>query len=222
MTNTTLPLPPLTETLTATELSAYLTSKLCHDLISPISALNNAIELSEDDGFQSDIVELLQQSAIKATHKLQFYRLAFGAYGGAESQIDLTEAQQVALHYMQHEKANLNWSELPENLSKFAIKLLLNLICITNKMLPRGGEIVATLFNNTRSPQSEVFILEAKAEHIQIPSYLTAMAFGKLNSSEINAHNIQTYYSLLLAEQAHIELTLKHSETQLIIIATYR
>ena len=59
-------------------------SRLCHDLISPISAINNGIELmnENDEGIIDSSIELLGTSAKQALDRLSFYRVAFGLAGG--------------------------------------------------------------------------------------------------------------------------------------------
>ena len=78
-----------------TDLAALLCSRLCHDLLSPVGALSNGIELLADETdpeMQKRCVELLEQSAKTSTDKLKFFRLAFGAAGGFGEAVDTREA----------------------------------------------------------------------------------------------------------------------------------
>lgn len=214
-------LPPLKTNVNSLGLSSNLSSKLCHDLISPVSAINNAIELSEEEGFQEDIVELLKESAIKASHKLQFYRIAFGAYSNNNQCIDLGEAQKVAINYMSHEKAQLNWTNMPSSLSTPAIKLLLNLLAIANKSLPRGGNIDVSFGLGNQLDQPEAFLLNIAGEQMQLPAAFIELATDGVLAQGINPQNIQIYYSLLLAQEANIRITIKPREKHMFIEAAY-
>ena len=85
--------------LDALDLAALLCSRVCHDVISPVGAINNGLEVLEDErdeqmrGFALD---LIRKSARQASAKLQFARLAFGAAGSAGAQIDLRDAETVS------------------------------------------------------------------------------------------------------------------------------
>ena len=77
---------------TRIDLASLLCSRLCHDLLSPVGALSNGLELlsSEDDPEMRDrCVELLEQSATISTNKLKFFRLAFGAAGGFGERVEV-------------------------------------------------------------------------------------------------------------------------------------
>ena len=84
----------------ALDLAALLCSRVCHDLISPVGAIVNGLEVMEEDKDEETKVfalDLIKKSAKQASAKLQFCRLAFGAAGSAGAQIDLGDAEKVAL-----------------------------------------------------------------------------------------------------------------------------
>ena len=71
--------------MNATDLASLLCSRLCHDLLSPVGALNNGLELmadEQDPAMRERCLELLNESARASANKLKFFRLAFGAAGG--------------------------------------------------------------------------------------------------------------------------------------------
>ena len=81
-----------------TDLAALLCSRLCHDMLSPVGALSNGLELLADEtdqGMRDNVIELLEQSARISTGKLKFFRLAFGAAGGFGEAVPVEEAQDV-------------------------------------------------------------------------------------------------------------------------------
>jgi histidine phosphotransferase ChpT len=128
-----------------TELASLLCSRLCHDLLSPIGALNNGIELLADETdpeMRDRCLELLADSARASANKLKFFRLAFGAAGAFGEEIDTHEAQ-VALEglFGAERRIELGWMVADEKLPKDAVKLLLNLAMIAGDALVRGGRL---------------------------------------------------------------------------------
>ena len=131
-------------TLEALDLAALLCSRVCHDLISPVGAVVNGIEVMEDDADEqtkSFAIELIKKSAMTASARLQFCRLAFGAAGSAGAAIDTGDAEGVARGMMEDEKTRLTWNLPRVLLPKNRVKLLLNLLLLATGTIPRGGSI---------------------------------------------------------------------------------
>ena len=131
--------------MNAVELASLLCSRLCHDLLSPVGALNNGIELladEQDPDMRERCLELLAESARASANKLKFFRLAFGAGGGFGDEIDTHEAR-TALEgiYGPDKRVELGWMVADDKMSKGAIKLLLNLAMIAGDALVRGGRL---------------------------------------------------------------------------------
>ena len=131
--------------MNAVELASLLCSRLCHDLLSPVGALNNGIELladEQDPEMRERCLELLAESARASANKLKFFRLAFGAGGGFGDEIDTREAK-TALEgiYGADKRVELGWMVSDDKLPKGAVKLLLNLAMIAGDALVRGGRL---------------------------------------------------------------------------------
>jgi histidine phosphotransferase ChpT len=131
--------------MNAVDLASLLCSRLCHDLMSPVGALNNGIELmadEQDPEMRDRCVELLADSAKATANKLKFFRLAFGAGGGFGDLIDANEAR-IALEgiFGAERRIELGWMVADDKLSKGAMKLLLNLALIVGDALVRGGRL---------------------------------------------------------------------------------
>ncbi len=122
-------------TLDALDLAALLCSRVCHDVISPVGAIVNGLEVLEDEkdesmrGFAQD---LIKKSAHQASARLQFARLAFGAAGSAGASIDTGDAEQVARGFIQDDRTTLTWTAPRVLLPKNQVKLLLNLLLIAH------------------------------------------------------------------------------------------
>jgi histidine phosphotransferase ChpT len=131
--------------MNAVDLASLLCSRLCHDLMSPVGALNNGIELLADEtdpDMRDKCLELLADSARASANKLKFFRLAFGAAGGFGEAVDTHEAQ-AALEglFGPERRIELGWAIADNKLPKSAVKLLLNLALLAGDALVRGGRL---------------------------------------------------------------------------------
>jgi histidine phosphotransferase ChpT len=127
------------------EFASLLCSRLCHDLLSPVGALNNGIELLTDEHdpeMRARCLDLLGESARASANKLKFFRLAFGAAGGFADEVDTREAR-VAIEglFGGDGRINLGWMVDMPMISKSALKVLLNLVLIAGDSLVRGGRL---------------------------------------------------------------------------------
>src|SRR5690242_17678428 len=127
------------------DLASLLCSRLCHDLMSPVGALNNGIELLADETdpeMRDKCLELLADSARASANKLKFFRLAFGAAGGFGEEIDTHEAE-AALEgvFGAERRIELGWMVAGDKLPKGVAKLLLNLALLAGDALVRGGRL---------------------------------------------------------------------------------
>src|SRR5579872_2532359 len=126
------------------ELAALLCSKVCHDLISPVGAIVNGLEVLDDNPKPEDrdfALDLIRKSAKTASARLQFCRLAFGAAGSAGAQIDLGDAQAMARGHIEDAKTSIVWNLPRVLLPKNRVKLLLNMLIIAQQTIPRGGTL---------------------------------------------------------------------------------
>ena len=129
----------------AAELASLLCSRLCHDLLSPVGAMNNGLELladEQDPEMRDRCMELLADSATASANKLKFFRLAFGAGGGFGETIATHEAKAaIAGLYGAEKRVELGWMVAEDQLPKGATKLLLNLAMLAGDALVRGGRL---------------------------------------------------------------------------------
>jgi len=196
-------------TLDSLDLAALLCSRVCHDVISPVGAIVNGLEVLEDENdasMRDFALDLIRKSARQASARLQFARLAFGAAGSAGAAIDLGDAEQVARGMFQDDKVTLSWSAPRALLPKNRVKLLLNLLVIATNAVPRGGTIDVTVSGDAEASQ---FVLTSKGLNARIPAHVEGLIAGTPESGSVDAHGIQPYYTGLVARAAGMSVALK-------------
>ena len=194
--------------LDALDLSALLCSRVCHDVISPVGAIVNGLEVldeEKDAETQEFALGLIRRSAQQASARLQFCRLAFGAAGSAGASIDLGDAEQVSRNFIQDEKVQLEWKAPRLLLAKNKVKLLLNLLVIAQTGIVRGGTITVTLSDDgTRTDMA----IAAKGQNARIPPHVQDLLAGKSATGSIDAHGIQAYYAGQVARASGMDVDL--------------
>jgi histidine phosphotransferase ChpT len=191
----------------ALELAALLCSRVCHDLISPVGAIVNGLEVLDDDPKPEDrefALDLIRKSAKTASARLQFCRLAFGAAGSSGAQIDLGDAQTVARGHLEDGKTTIAWNLPRLLLAKNRVKLLLNMLVIAQQTIPRGGVL-------TVDPVGEGdrlgFRVAASGLNARIPQNVAdLLSSGQAGS--VDAHAVQPYYTRLLAQACGLKVML--------------
>lgn len=193
--------------LAGMDLAALLCSRVCHDVISPVGAIANGIELLDEgaDEETSEIaMDLIRSSAKNASARLQFARIAFGAAGSAGAHIDTGDAEAVARSYFDNEKkTDLEWHGERALLAKNKVKLFLNLLLVALGAIPRGGLVKAELID----PNGDVkFKITSSGKNGRVPPAFLALLNGEFDEA-IDAHAIQPIYTLQLAQSAGMEVT---------------
>lgn len=189
------------------ELAALISSKICHDVIGPVGAIYNGLEiLNEDDDAeaQSYALSVIRNVTEQASARLQFARFAFGAAGSAGAQIDLGTAEQISRGFIGQGKHKLAWSGLAGYMAKDKVKLLLNLIAVAVTALPRGGEIEVVMQGTADAPS---FVIRCRGTGARAPQHLGAFISGE-DAPPLDALTIQAYYTWRLAQSAGMNLSI--------------
>ncbi|MGB2729626.1 MAG: histidine phosphotransferase family protein [Methylovirgula sp.] len=198
-------------TLSPLDLAALLCSRVCHDVISPVGAIVNGLEVLEEEkdaemrGFALDLVK---KSARTASARLQFSRLAFGAAGSAGAAIDTGDAEQVARGLFADERTRLEWDVPRILMPKDKVKLVLNLCLIAAAAIPRGGIISVKVNDADTVARIEV---EAKGTNARLASHVPQLLAGTPENNHVDAQGIQAYYTGLIARAAKLTLSVATS-----------
>src|ERR1700756_5602176 len=166
-------------TLEALDLAPLLCSRVCHDLISPVGAVVNGLEVLEegkDEETRTFALDLIKKSAQQASARLQFCRLAFGAAGSAGAAIDLGDAPGVARGFLEDGKTRLEWNLPRELLPKNRVKLLLNLLLLAAQTIPRGGTLKV---DPVGEGQAMSFRISAMGQNARVPQAVPGLVPGQ-------------------------------------------
>jgi histidine phosphotransferase ChpT len=186
----------------ALDLAALLCSRVCHDLISPVGAIVNGLEVLEEDKDEETktfALDLIKKSAHQASAKLQFCRLAFGAAGSAGAQIELGDAEKAARGLMEDGKTTIVWNLPRELVPKNRAKLLLNMLMVAVGAIPRGGTL-------TVDPGEGGFRVAATGLNARLPA-AAADLLGGSPDQPVDAHAIQPVYTGILARDCGLTVS---------------
>ena len=189
------------------ELAALLCSRVCHDLISPVGAIVNGLEVLDDDPKPEDrefALDLIRKSAKNASARLQFCRLAFGAAGSAGAQIDLGDAHTMARGQFEDGKLSIVWNLPRLLLPKNRVKLLLNMLIVAQHTIPCGGTLTV---DPVGEGDSISFRVTAAGQSARLPQNIMDILSGA-HTHAIDAHAVQPHYTRLLAAACGLTVTL--------------
>jgi histidine phosphotransferase ChpT len=184
----------------ALDLAALLCSRVCHDLISPVGAIVNGLEVLEeekDEATKSFALNLIKKSASAASAKLQFCRIAFGAAGSAGAQIDLGDAETIARGFFEDDKTKLAWNLPRALLAKNRVKLLLNMLLIAGQTIPRGGQLTVDAIG---AGELLGFKVRAAGANAKFSPAVASLLTGDGEPEPLDAHRVQPFYGGLLAK----------------------
>jgi histidine phosphotransferase ChpT len=205
--------------LEALDLAALLCSRVCHDIISPVGAIINGLEVLDENNaedMKDFAFDLIRKSAAQASAKLQFARLAFGAAGSTGAEIDLGDAEKVATGYMQGEKAEFSFQAPRVLMAKNKVKLLLNLILLAIAAVPRGGSVKVTVEGDAERP---TFTIRSSGPSARIPPAFEKLVPGEIAGIAIDAQAVQAYYAGALARASGMAVTAALDEADVVISA---
>jgi histidine phosphotransferase ChpT len=203
------------------DLAALLCSRLCHDLLSPVGAISNGLELLADERdpeMRARCMDLLEQSARASADKLKFFRLAFGAAGGFGEMVPTEEPRAlIASLVAANERLTLDWAVAEPKLAKPAVKALLNLAAIGMDALIRGGVLLVGA--ETRSGMTEI-VIRATGPRIAFDATIGQALEGVLPDGDLSGRTAPAHMIHLLVKEQGGSLQAIHGPDMLVLGAT--
>jgi len=187
--------------LTPSGLAALLCARICHDLVSPVSALGTALEVLDDPenpDMHEDALDLVKLSARQASAKLQYLRLAFGAGGSAPGVIGMDQVKTLSEGLYADGKVEVSFEGEVKELSKDHVRLLLNLLMMAVQSVPRGGS-VTVLPENT--PTGVSMSLVANGPKARLADDISRPLAGAMPEGGFDGRSIQPFYAGLIARE---------------------
>lgn len=201
-------------------LSAYIASRICHDLVSPVSSVTNALDLMDEPGDPKMKVQaeaLLREGANKAAARIQFLRYAFGSIGLSSGAANIHEARKITEAFVKSHKPSIEWDIQTDHLSFSHARLMMNLVIMATEALPRGGVVSVRI-------RSEVggmtLTLTAKGDRARLKDDVAAAVNGTEPVDGWRAENIQSLFARMICDGLGGEMTAKQSDGQVIFMVT--
>ena len=197
-------------TITPVDFASLLCSRLCHDLLSPIGALNNGLELLADEHdpeMRQRCLDLLNDSARASANKLKFFRLAFGAAGGFGEAVDTREARAaVERLFGEGGKVTVGWLVEEGALPKPAVKVLLNLALIAGDALVRGGQLDVGAEEHDGKVE---IVVRAEGPRLVLDEELRTTLLGQLGDEAVTSRGAAAYlvHSLVAAGRGSVQIS---------------
>ncbi|MGB3455537.1 MAG: histidine phosphotransferase family protein [Litorimonas sp.] len=189
--------------LTPSGLAALLCARICHDLVSPVGALGTAIEILDDDGnadMHDDALELIKSSSRRASAKLKFLRLAFGAGGSAPGVLGADEIRELVSDMFADAKADIVFDFHGDGVEKSRARILLNLAMLGVQAVPRGGEVrIAT------TPDAVSIV--STGPRARLDETVERALRGRAPEHGFDGRSIQPFYASMMAREAGGQVT---------------
>ncbi|WAT19156.1 histidine phosphotransferase family protein [Aurantiacibacter sp. MUD11] len=200
------------------DLAALLCSRLCHDMLSPVGALNNGLELlaeEKDPTMRQRCLDLLEQSARISAHKLKFFRLAYGAAGGFGEQVPVEEPRELlAALTSNDERLTLDWAVGEASLSKPAVKVLLNLAAMGLDSLVRGGTLSVGAERNDGNTE---IAIRASGPRVAFDANIGKALEGSLAPEELSGRTAPAHMIRLIVDRDGGAVQYHHGEGALVL-----
>lgn len=186
--------------LLATDLASLISSRICHDLISPIGALNTAIEVLDDTEskeMHEDALKLIKLAASEASAKLSYLRIALGTNSTSKGVMNLDKLKLITENMFNTEKFSFNWDVSEIKLEKSIARILLNILMLAIQSIPRGGKVTIKIEEKYDKLK---LVTSANGIKSRLDKQTEDAFKGTIPSEEIDGRVIQSYFTRILID----------------------
>lgn len=192
--------------MTEIEFAALLVSRVCHDLVGPLGAVVNGMEVLEDErdpAMRADAIKLVTMSADQALARIQFMRIAFGAAGSAGAELDLGEIGRLTGELLQGGKVQLAWNAQRQYWPKDWAKLVMNATLLAADCLPRGGVVTVETGSDSQAPS---FHIRAQGTNARVTEEVAQALSGE--ALNVDARHVQPFLTHKLSRSVNTALAI--------------
>jgi histidine phosphotransferase ChpT len=182
----------------ATDLASLISSRICHDLISPIGALNTAIEVLDDtssEEMHEDALRLIKLAASQASAKLSYLRIALGSNSTSKGVMNLEKLKFLTENMFNTDKHRFYWAASELKLEKNIVRILLNILILATQSVPRGGQIAIEI--EEKSEQINL-VISATGIKSKLDKQTEDALKGNMDSAELDGRVIQPFFTGML------------------------
>jgi histidine phosphotransferase ChpT len=202
------PQNPVSGPMSEIEFAALLVSRVCHDLVGPLGAVVNGMEVLEDErdaDMRADAIRLVTSSAEQALARIQFMRIAFGAAGSAGAELDLAEIGRLITGLLAGGKSTLVWQTGAVYWPKDWAKLVMNATLLAADCLPRGGTVTVQIGADPAIPS---FRIHGTGTHVRVADDVQRLLRGEATLSAVDARGVQPFLTHKLSRTVNAGLAL--------------
>ncbi|WP_135075950.1 histidine phosphotransferase family protein [Terasakiella sp. SH-1] len=202
-----------------------LCSRLCHDLVGPVGAVNHGIELIEETNspVMAEAAQMIGQSGQQAASRLEFFRLAFGLSGGGSGRMSMLQGRQLAQGFIE-KHIQLHWPQNPELpwkdnepcVPKDVIKVILNLLMLGIDCLPRGGTLT---LNQAALPEGLGIALVCEGQKAHIKDEIQSAIAPNASCDSLTARTVQAFFMARLADDLGLDFEISCPQADYVQIA---
>lgn len=201
-------------------LAAFIASRICHDLISPVASVNSALELLEEPGdadMKAQAEQLLHNGAESAGARIQLLRYAFGSAGLSDTAADRHEVQQIVDGFMKSHKPSVEWQIDTDHFSCGHARVLMNMVIMATAAVPRGGVVTLKVHNDEAGLR---LIAEAKGPKARLSEFTESALAGNTPEEGWSARTIQPLFAKMVANDLGGEISATGADEQVTFIAS--
>lgn len=200
--------------------TAFISSRICHDMVSPISSVASALELLDDESMEPEMramaEDLLRDGAKKLQTYILFLRYAFGSMGMSDSVADIHAARDIINNYADLHHPSVEWDLETAQFSYFHTRLLMQMVHIGISSLPRGGVVTIRIKDHEGKPS---IVIEAKGARAMLRPETEAAIEGSVPEGGWNGRNVHMLFAVQVAEQLGSKLTATRTSENNVIYA---
>lgn len=191
------------------DLNALLGSRICHDLISPLGAIGNGVELLTMSGLDAaPEIALIAESIENANARIRFFRVAFGQ-AGSTAQLGKSEIQSILNDLTKGSRLNIEW-KIEEGQARHDVKLAFLLIQALESAMPVGGRICVRR-------NGEQWVLNGAADRLKIESGLWDLVSNPFADADVSSSDVHFALAAETAQRLDRKITPHISETEIIL-----